>query len=53
MGYIMFDLVIILGDILVLFDDNTPVFLKYLAVLAIILLTISITMRILNMTGII
>lgn len=52
MGPIIFDLIIILGDILVLFDNDTPEFLKYLAVLAIILLTISIAIRVLRMTGI-
>lgn len=53
MGHIIFDLIIILGDIWVLFNDEDDSGIsKGMAIIGIILLTISITMRVLDMTGI-
>lgn len=48
MGHIIFDLLIVLADILVIFDKDSPETLKRLALLAIILLMISIILRLLN-----
>ena len=48
MKNIIFDLLIILADGWVIFNEDSPKALKYLALLGIILLIISITMRVLS-----
>ena len=48
MKKIIFDLLVILADAWVIFKKDSPKPLKYLALLAIILLIISITMRVLS-----
>lgn len=48
MKNIIFDLLLILVDSWVIFDKDSPKTLKYLALLGIILLIISIAMRVLS-----
>ena len=48
MKNIIFDLLIILAGGWVIFDEDSPKTLKYLALLGVILLIISITMRVLS-----
>lgn len=49
MGHIIFDLLIILGNIWVVFDKDVDKPLKRLALTAIILLVISVTIQVLGM----
>ena len=52
MGHIIFDLVLILAGIWVIFDKDSPVVLKRLALLGVILLVIYVTLQILGINGI-
>ena len=52
MGKIIFDLLLILADIWVIFDKETPKLLKCLALFAILILIICVTLQVLKMIGI-
>lgn len=53
MGHIIFDLILILANIWVAFDKDTPKPLKRFALLGVILLLVYVIIQILEMNGII
>lgn len=53
MGRIVFDLLIILGNIWVITDEDMPKISKRLSLLAVVLLVISVILQVLDINGIV